>query len=491
MINEPPHLSKLQAKQESILTQRQPNKKLLKKTFMKKNFLRFAVSCFTVLAASGSFAQPVITLPAKIDASNSPYLCEAANTYIINGKVVVADGGVLQIEAGTVLKANKILPNTAASALLISRGGTIEAVGSNTNPIVFTSNESVPSSGDWGGIVILGRAPNNRTTNPVIEGIDGTTLPAGTDFNYGPVPATVGGVPSPGLPDESSGVMTYCRIEYAGAAISAANELNGLTLGSVGRGTELDFIQVIYGADDAFEFFGGTVNAKHLVALAPDDDCFDFDFGYSGNLQFCVSLLKPEKPTYSSDPNGIESDNEGTGTANATPRTSPKISNMTVIGFVDSLTAGSTPGVGKKVLNGARWRRQSSYTVRNSIFMGYNTGVLFETALTQGDVNNFQYNVVHGFKTVDGGASIPATNLEIIGNEDFSNLGIELANPFVVGAAPDFRPTFDSPADIKTGANFTGFTGTPASFFQVVPYRGAFPANTNWARIWTKWTDFQ
>lgn len=460
---------------------------------MKKNFLKIAVFVLSSFTASKSMAQATITLPTVIDASNSPYLCEAANTYIINGKVVVKDGGVLQIEAGTLLKANKILPNTNASAILISRGGQIEANGTNTNPIVFTSNQPTPSSGDWGGIVILGRAPNNRTTNPAIEGIDGssTNLPAGTDFNYGPVPAAVGGVPSPGLPDESSGFMTYCRIEYAGAAISPANELNGLTLGSVGRGTELDFIQVMYGADDAFEFFGGTVNAKHLVALAPDDDAFDFDFGYSGNLQFCVSLLKPEKPGYSSDPNGIESDNEGTGTANATPRTSPKISNMTVIGFIDSLTAGTTPGVGKRVLNGARWRRQSSYTVRNSIFMGFNTGVLFETALSQGDVNNFQYNVVHGFKVTDGGAAIPATNLELFGNEDFSNLGIELANPFVVGAAPDFRPTFDSPDEIKTGANFTGFTGTPSNFFQTVTYRGAFPANTNWARIWTKWTDFQ
>ncbi len=461
---------------------------------MKKNFFHVAAILLSAILVTESRAQAIIPLPNKIDGTNSPYVCTSNNTYIINGKVVVADGGVLQIEEGTVLKANKILPNSQSSALLVSRGGTIEAGGTNTRPVVFTSNQTVPSSGDWGGIVILGRAPNNRQVNPQIEGIDATTLPAGTDFNYGPVPATVGGVPSPGLPAESSGFLTYVRIEYAGAAISANNELNGLTLGSVGRGTELDFIQVMYGADDAFEFFGGTVNAKHLIALAPDDDAFDFDFGYRGNIQYAISLLKPEKPTYSSDPNGIESDNEGTGAENASPRTQPLISNMTVIGLADSTTASEflAAPASKRLLNGARFRRQSSFNVRNSIFMGFPTGVRFESGLTQGDAASlFNYNVVHGFRTTDRDAAINATNLEILGNVDFSNTGIELVDPFNDAGSPDFRPSFASPTEIKTGANFSGFVGTPSNFFQQVTYRGAFAPNTNWARIWAKFTDFQ
>ncbi|MEJ7737049.1 MAG: hypothetical protein WKF97_06450 [Chitinophagaceae bacterium] len=267
------------------------------------------------------------------------------------------------------------------------------------------------------------------------------------------------------------------RIEYAGASVSANNELNSLTCGGVGRGTLIDFVQATYGADDAFEFFGGTVNAKHLIALAPDDDAFDFDFGYGGNIQYAVSVLSPTKATYSSDPNGIESDNNGTGAVSA-PRTNAVISNMTVIGFEDLTTANA-----KNILNGARFRRASSYTVRNSIYMGYRVGVTLESATTMADVANFQFNIVHGFNSVAVGGTLPATNNQFVGDVDFSNANVDLTDPFNP-TAPDFRPTPSSPA--ATGANFTGFTGTPASFFQTTTYRGAFTLTTNWAATWSR-----
>jgi len=465
---------------------------------MKQKFLSLVAIITASFAASGAWAA-IVVLPNLINAANSPYVCSSVDTYIINGKVVVADGGLLQIEAGTVLKANKILPNTAASAILVSRGGVIEALGSNTSPVVFTSNEATPSMGDWGGIVILGRASNNRITNPAIEGIDGTSLPAGTDFNYGPIPAiSAPGVPAVGIDNESSGILNYVRIEYAGAAISANNELNALTMGSVGNGTEIDFVQSLHGGDDAFEWFGGTVNAKHLVAVGTDDDDFDFDFGYSGKLQFIVSLRKPEKPAYSSDPNGIESDNNNDGGAfTGTPRTLPKIANATIIGLVDSLSAGVSdplPGVSRRLLRGNTWRRNSGLDMRNSIMMGFNTGIDF----LNGASGSFVHNVVSAFRTI-GGTALDATNLQfqagnpaganyLAGMEGFANFGIELVDPFNGAGSPDFRPSFSSPTAIKTGANWTGVTDP---FFQQVTYRGAFPANTNWARVWCKFTDWQ
>lgn len=443
---------------------------------MKKNFLCVAVLIITAFTVTKSFGQTE-TLPNSITADKQLF---AGITYIISGKVVVRSGATLFIEEGTVLKARKILPNTAASALIISRGARIEATGTNTSPIVFTSNEAKPASGDWGGIVILGRAPNNRNFNPFIEGIDSSNLPSNADFRYGPTPAT----PGSGNANESSGILNYVRIEYAGAAVSPNNELNGLTCGSVGRGTILDFIEVLNGADDAFEFFGGTVNAKHLIALAPDDDAFDFDFGYRGNLQYCISVLSPTKPTYSSDPNGIESDNDAAGTE-AAPRTRPTISNMTVIGLEDSARASEflpAPG-SKRILNGARFRRSTSLNVRNSIFMGYPTGVRFESPLTQADAGNFQYNIVQAFRTVNKDANINGTNTKILGEVFFSNETVDLTDPFN-STSPDFRPSLASPA--SSGANFSGFTGTPATFFQTTTYRGAFSLTTNWANTWSR-----
>lgn len=436
---------------------------------MKKNFLNLIAFVTASLCVTSSFAQT--TLPSII---NTDFTCVAGETYIIDGKVYVNGGATIFIEEGVTLKGVKKATPELASALVITRTGRIEATGSAENPIVFTSNEPVATrqSGDWGGVVILGNAPLNRV-DQTIEGINLPSVPPGVDINYG------GGGAGLGNPNANSGIMNYVRIEYAGAAVSPNNELNGLTMGGVGRGTFIDFVEVLAGADDAFEWFGGTVNSKHLIAVAPDDDAFDFDFGFSGNIQFAVSVLRNEKPTYSSDPNGIESDNNGTG-ASDPPRTNPTISNMTVIGFEDSTTAGV---LGKRSLNGARWRRATSLTVRNSIFMGFPTGVAFESALTQADASRFANNIVHGFRVVSSGVALPATNTGILGEVGFSNETIDLTDPFNL-TFPDFRPTLTSPA--ATGANFAGFVGTPANFFQTTTYRGAFPTGTNWNATWSR-----
>jgi hypothetical protein len=419
-------------------------------------------------AARSTFAAPpfvdTVVLPQVIAASR---VLTSDTLYILDGKTYVTNNAVLTLDEGTWVEARKKSTNDSASALIITRGAQINATGTGANPIIFSSNEANRTPGDWGGVVILGQATVN-STNPTIEGIDLPTVPAGVDVHYGG-----------SIDNDNSGVLSFVRIEYAGASIAPDNELNGLTLGGVGSGTTLSHIEVAYGADDAFEFFGGTVNADHLIALAADDDSFDFDNAYRGYIQFAVSLLDPNKAAYSANPNGIESDNDATGSS-ASPRTMAHISNMTVIGLEDSTTAGA---LGKKLLNGAFFRRNSSYQVYNSIFMGFPNGVEFASAGSQGDVANFKYNLVHGFRSTDKGASIDATNSEFLGDVFYSNANIDLTDPFTI-SNPDFRPSTTSPA--ASGASFTGLSG-----FTVVTYRGAFaPVGTvddwDFGNNWTK-----
>lgn len=236
---------------------------------MKKNIFKIATLVASFLAAAESFAQPQVTLPNII---SDDFVCTNDNVYVITGKVYVNNGATLFIDEGTRFIATPSATPDQASALVITRAGRIEATGSAENPIVFTTSVTNPvkGTGYWGGVVILGSAPINQATDQQIEGINLPSVPPGVDVFFG------GGGAGLGNPNEDKGVLNYVRIEYAGAAIAANNELNALTCGGVGRGTFIDFVQAVYGADDAFEFFGGTVNAKHLIALSPDDDAFDY-----------------------------------------------------------------------------------------------------------------------------------------------------------------------------------------------------------------------
>ena len=434
-----------------------------------------------------TFAGPyddTITLDPVI---NTDLALSANNLYILDGKVFVTGNHTLEIEEGTRIEA-VARPNepTLTSALIITRGSTITAFGTEDNPIVFTSNSPCPTSGDWGGIVLLGSAPLNRA-DTTIEGISQPSVPPGVDINYGGGGACLGNV------NDNSGVLSYVRIEYAGASIAPDNELNGLTCGGVGAGTQLDHIEVAYGNDDAFEFFGGTVNASYLIALVPDDDAFDFDFGYTGSVQFAVSVLKPGNDVfgvainYSANPNGIESDNNATGDCITCKRTQPIISNMTVIGFEDATQAATVPTAG--LLNGAFFRRASSQIVKNSVFIGFPTGVNFSSACSIADAGNFQYNTVHGFNVSDAGAAIDGTNTEITG-ATANGSSVNLIDPFDA-CSPDFRPNVGSPLLDPANVNYSGLS----SFIVPKTYRGAFAnadgvgnEDASWAsKSWVKY----
>ncbi len=411
----------------------------------------------------------IITLPSVINESRT---LTANNTYLLNGKVVVKNNAILTIDAGTrILGIFKSTP-ALSSALIITRGSKIIANGTATQPIVFTGRVDATNPtltpGDWGGLVILGNAPTNRIVSTLIEGISVPNLPTGVidqDVSYGlGTDAT-----------DSSGTLSYVRVEYAGALVSADNELNSFTFGGVGAGTTIDHCQAFRGADDSFEFFGGNVNAKFLISTTANDDAFDFDFGYSGKLQFLVSVINPSA-AYSANANCIESDNDGSGST-ATPITRPIISNLTVVGTTDgNTTAVTTPA--SVVLYAANLRRNTNIVLRNSIFYGYKELVRFSTTQATIFENNILGTIPAGIAS--NVATLPASNAVV----DATSIGLRLVNPFQYSAffSPTLRALRPTSAPTTTGAIFDADLSDP--FFTPTNYKGAIPSTNTAAAYW-------
>lgn len=389
-------------------------------------------------------------------------------TYTIKGYVYFTSGTTITIPKGTVLKSDV----SQKGALIIERGAKIEATGTAQEPIVFTSGKPAGSRqrGDWGGIIILGNAPTNRPLSPapLIEG--------GVDRRYGGTNAT-----------DNSGTLRYVRIEWAGIAAEPGSEINGLTLGGVGSGTTLEYIQVSYGNDDAYEFFGGTVNAKYLVSYATSDDDLDFDFGYTGKIQYAVVQRRPEIADTDAG-NGVEADNDGTGTS-ATPFTKPILSNITWIGPNGDAQTNAQ-------LNFAnRWRRAVQFEVHNSIMLGFpKGGFSMESAATAEAFKNgtsvFKNNLVHALAApykVDAAAAAAMSEAEVKAKaEAAGTVTYASANDIMLEApfnwdAPNYLPKTGSPA--LNGASYTGLD----AFFTNGTFRGAF-GTTNWLTGWASFT---
>jgi len=382
--------------------------------------------------------------------------------YFLKGYVYVTNRATLTLSPGTVIVGDTVLKG----ALIVERNSRLYAEGTAAEPIVFTSGRAAGSRvpGDWGGIILLGNAPTNHATTPTIEG--------GVNAQYGG-----------NIANDNSGVLKYVRIEFAGIASDPGSEINGLTLGGVGSGTTIENVQVSFGNDDSFEFFGGTVNAKNLVALATADDDFDFDNGYNGRIQFAVSVRKPDFVDGGDAGNGIECDNNA-GSTTAAPRTRPQLSNFTIIG-PNSGTAAANHNYSN------RWRRATQFVLRNSILMGHpDAGFSMETDETVGDyfVNNiseFKNNLVHAGANPYRSTSAVATSAQIKAKAESEGCvtyataeEINLENPFY-STNPNFLPKAGSPA--LAGADFTGMTG-----FTATTHVGAF-GNTNWISGWTNW----
>lgn len=419
-------------------------------------------NCETIEPPNGE----TITVQGDITTNTS---WSAINTYILNGFVYVKSPAVLTIEEGTLIKGDK----ASKATLIIERGAKIMAVGSSLKPIIFTSNQPAGQRdyGDWGGIIICGKAPIN--------------LPGGEGVIEGGTNALFGGAGAPD-PNDNSGKLKYVRIEYCGIAFQPNQEINGLTLGGVGAGTEIEFIQVSYSGDDSYEMFGGTVNLKHIVAFRGWDDDFDTDNGHSGKVQFAVSLRDPNIADQSGS-NGFESDNDGQGTA-ATPNTKTIFSNVSLFGpQVDGSTS-----INSLYKRAAHLRRSTQTSIYNSILAGYPTGLLIDATTTETNATNgdlqFRNNVIAGCATalsVNTGSLFDITtwfnttgfNNSILAN----NTDIMISDPFNL-SSPNFLPSTGSP--VLAGADFNNpiLTG-----LEVVDYKGAFGVN-NWTSGWCNWT---
>ena len=400
----------------------------------------------------------------------------AANKNFLKGFVYVKSGATLTIEAGSVIKGISVASGERAASLIIEPGAKIIAEGTVDKPIVFTSDKEPGKrvTGDWGGLIICGNARVNRTNQPTIEGGPGT--------HYG-------NTTSDEFNGESSGKLKYVRIEFAGYPLEPDKEINGLTFGGVGSGTEVEFVQVSYSNDDSYEWFGGTVNAKHLIAYKGWDDDFDTDYGYTGKLQFLLSV-RDKDIADTSDSNGFESDNDGDGSTN-TPFTKPVFSNVTLIGpfygkvsdrtqaEVEAKTADAANGAkGGKYQAAMHLRRNSSLNIYNSVFTGWpyglratdkkgqaNDGIAIENVIFAGMWKNFYEDekVSENFFNRAGNNTVLENTRQIIAKDgDYSSVV----------------------ADAVKGADFSKLAD---SFFEKVTYKGAFDGTNDWTEGWTNW----
>ncbi len=419
-------------------------------------------------------------------------------TYTLKGWVYIADGAELTIEPGTIIKGDK----ATKAALIVERGGKIHATGTATAPIVFTSAQPAGSRrpGDWGGVILCGKAQNNQKEMQ-IEG--GPRTKHGGNDNA-----------------DNSGEFEYARIEFAGYPFKPDQEINGLTMGSVGSGTKIDHVQVSYSNDDSFEWFGGDVNCKYLIAYKGWDDDFDTDNGFSGKVQFGLAVRDPQIADQSQS-NGFESDNCADG-AQVPPYTTATFSNITFVGpraaadfqnTSDYITAGDyfpNNGSGLGRFQAAmQIRRSSRLNCVNSVITDWPIGLIIDGE--KGDTPAQAAN--NGFKL----QNIYMTNAQIIGSDankcyedkeyDFTKKAVKsdskqsYSHTFFM--AQQGNKYFDKTSSLMltdnrqmpVGVPFMPQTGSPLfgaqnftgldSWFTNVTYIGAFNANDNWMDGWT------
>jgi hypothetical protein len=394
--------------------------------------------------------------------------------YVLQGYVFVT-GGTLTIEAGTTIKGQ------SGSALTVTKNAKMVAAGTAAEPVVFTSASATPASGDWGGVVMLGKAPINVT--------GGTNLIEGFAASFGDR-VSYGGGASPD-PAHNCGSLRYTRIEYAGFALSTDVELNGLTLGGCGTATEIDYVQSHLGLDDGIEIFGGTVNVNHIVITQPDDDGLDWDFGWNGRAQFVIIQQKDGRGD-----KGIEADSNPNNN-DLLPRSAPEIWNATLIG-------GDGP-VSSKRQGGIHLRRGTAGKINNTIIAYFNqfaadvdgasTRGQFGAALTfkntyfvkstnAAAVWPANFDVSGGNQNdCDPAPAAPNTNCfdeqAMIGGDATNRLDVDvqLGAPKNI-TAPSFKPNAGSPVLTGCGTPPTGFDAT-ATFCGAV-------GTTDWTAGWTR-----
>lgn len=434
-----------------------------------------------MLAVMGAFALNAQIIKSGNITSNETWTSN--NIYLLSGWVYIKAGATVTIQPGTVIKGDF----ATQGALIVERDAKLIADGTVDMPIVFTSQKSVGqrSYGDWGGVILCGRASLNTPANVSLGTQQGEAVIEGGVGSF------YGGGPTPNDQD-SSGVLRHVRIEFPGIAFQPNSEINGLTCGAVGSKTIIEHVQVSYSGDDSFEFFGGAVNCKWLIAYRGWDDDFDTDFGYHGKIQFAVSMRDPNIADASGS-NGFESDNDGTGTTN-TPITHPIFSNVSIYGaYCFNSVINSNY---KRALHLRRNTRTSTF---NSVFAGYPTGLLIESSSTQTNATNGDLRFKN-CRIVQMNDSLAATtspnpnetngafNIQNFFNTGgFNNQLIGSASSLMVNnlslTSPDLTLNPSSP--LMTGASFTdSYVNDP--WFTPTTYIGAF-GTTDWTDCWAEW----
>lgn len=404
----------------------------------------------------------------------------ATNEYVLNGMVYVLGGAELWIEAGTVIK-GKPGQDANASALMVAQGGKIYAEGTPTRPIIFTAEAddvddpedlSLFQRGLWGGVVLLGKATLNTTVDAagnaatpkyeVFEGLPDAKIGNQYVNRYG------------GSDDEdSSGVMRFVSIRHAGIVFAPNKELNGLSLGGVGRGTVLEYIETYATADDGYEFFGGTVNTKYLVSAFNDDDAFDVDMGWRGKNQFWFAIQEPGKKDSGGEWNG-EPNEVNTG---AQPTAAFEVYNATWIGA-------GTNTVGNRGLN---IRVYAAPKVYNSILTEFGGSAVRlddkSVAHLESGLLDIRDNLFWNFATNGVAVPLAETSQAAVLFSDTARKN-EAVNPQLRGISRaadgglDPRPAAGSPA-------LAGARAVPADgFYSPAAYKGAF-RDRNWLADWT------
>lgn len=407
----------------------------------------------------------------------------ADEKYLLEGRVFVRSGQTLTIEPGTIIAGEKRSKGT----LVVDRGGKLIAKGTSDNPIIFTSNQAPGDRdrGDWGGLVLLGRARVNLDS-PSIEGIEGNVIYGGDDDN------------------DSSGELEYIRVEFAGIELTPNNETNGITLGAVGRGTKFEHIQVSYGGDDGIEWFGGSINGKYLVVFGTWDDCFDIDNGFSGNLQFGLSIRYPSYADQS-ESNAFEWDTDGQDNLDRF-KTTATVSNFTVLG--PAIDGNSLSG---NYRYGADLRRNVAASLYNSVVVGFPTAIRMNQASVFPNYANgtgeFANNIFYArTAAVVSGSTVQVSDIAsyLAGNDNIIQAGTDFQTTAAYEALGLKAEWFYSKrlnTEYPAHPNFAVTGGTIASgakfdyprfseesradqFDKTATFLGAFGA-TDWTQGWT------
>jgi len=450
---------------------------------MKNKIFQFLALMFLLSASVYSQIVDTTTLNANLNpiGVTGTLTLDSTKIYKMIGYFFVQSGGTINIPSGTIIRGDKL----TKGSLIILRGGKIYARGTSTRPIVFTSNlpPGQRAAGDWGGIIIIGKATINTYTGSdtaICEGVVPDIYYGGHDDN------------------DNSGVLQYVRSEFAGIPLSPNNEINGITFYSVGRGTTVDHLMVSYSGDDSYEWFGGTVNGKYFIAFNGLDDDFDDSFGFRGKMQFCLGVRTPGIADVSGS-HFWESDNnefaQGSSTlfnANS-PRTQSLWANITSIGPKEF----DTSTISSNFSGTIRERRWSLRSCWDGIFMGWNKGYRIDgigcMQAAFGDTIKFISNILAGISgntwdTLSNGGygfNFPAWGMSPGRQNDTFALNTEvmLVNPYnQTRSTANFMPISGSPA-------FNHFTdpSTVDPFFTSTNYRGAF-GSVDWGSgSWTNW----